>query len=177
MTDLGQDQVDPDPPLTDTELDEGESAGPGSAFDGVGLLPDADLEPDETDDATLATEEGLAYVPPMDPPVIADGDDPQGVEIAAGFGASALDGPYDDDHQSGEAKAETEIAARVHEALRADASTSRWADEIIVGTIDDRVVLRGSVDDIDDSDDVVAVAERVSGVGEVIDEIQVRALG
>jgi hypothetical protein len=169
--------MEPVEPLTDTELDEGETELPESSMDGLELLEELDLRPDETDDPNVAAEEGLAYVPPIDPPVVADREYPEGVEIAAGFGSSALDEPYDDDHQSGELTAESDLAARIHEALRADASTSRWEDQIIVGTRGGLVVLRGVVDDVDDSDDVVAVVERVDGVQEVVDEIEVEALG
>jgi hypothetical protein len=169
--------IEPVEPMTDTERYEGEPDLPGSPLDGLELLEELDLRADETDDPNVASEEGLAYVPPIDPPVVADREYPEGVEIAAGFGTSALDEPYDDDHRSGELSAETDLAARIHEALRADASTSRWEDQIIVGTRGGLVVLRGVVDDVDDSDDVVAVVERVEGVEEVIDEIEVTALG
>lgn len=163
-------------PLTDTELDEGEPDIGRSSLEGLGLLEELDLRPDETDDPNVAAEEGLAYVPPIDPPVVPS-DAHEGVDIAAGFGASALDEPYDDDHGDGELSAESELVHQVHDALRADAGTSRWADQIVVGTRGDMVVLRGQVDDVDDSDDVAAVVARVDGVGEVIDEIEVRALG
>jgi len=39
------------------------------------------------------------------------------------------------------------------------------------------VILRGEVEDLVDTDEVVAVVERVTGVTEVIDEIEVAALG
>src|SRR5690348_9682748 len=55
-----------------------------------------DFRAGETGDATQASEEGLAWVPPMDPPVIpGDRGDP---EIAAGFGTTAEDDPFDADH-------------------------------------------------------------------------------
>ncbi len=39
------------------------------------------------------------------------------------------------------------------------------------------MILRGEVEDLGDTDEVVAVVERVTGVTEVIDEIEVAALG
>jgi hypothetical protein len=174
---LPSDTIEDPEPLTDTERYEGEAEIGTSSLGGLELLEQSDLRPDETDDPNVAAEEGLAYVPPIDPPVVADEDDPEGVAVAAGFGGSALDEPYDDDHSDGDLGPETDLAARIHDALRADASTSRWADQIVVGTRGGTVVLRGQVDDVDDSDDVVAVVERVDGVIDVVDEIEVRALG
>ena len=68
------------------------------------------------------------------------------------------------------------MVARVREALRSDSLTSDYADRIAIATRDDRVVLRGVVDDIDDTDNLVAVAQRVSGVTEVIDALSVEGL-
>ena len=97
--------------------------------------------------------------------------------MAAGFGVSAMDEPYDFSHRDEEdISSEGELNELIRDALRSDAATSRWADMIVVGVRGDTVVLRGMVEDLDDTDEVVAVVERVTGVGEVIDEIQVRAL-
>ncbi len=139
-------------------------------------LTSLELRPGETDDPNVAAEEGLAYVAPSDPPVVPTADDPQGIQVAAGFGSSALDEPFDEDHHSDVLTGEDEMAARVREALLADASTSMFAEQLAIATVGDRVALRGVVDDIEDSDNALAVAERVAGVAEVIDHIEVRAL-
>jgi len=131
----------------------------------------------ETSNPDIAAEEGLTWVPPIDPPVIPSEEDPQGLEVAAGFGVSSLAEPYDTDHHSEPVTDDDEITERVHEALRADSATSAIAQRIKVGLRDSTVVLRGEVDDLVDVDEVVAVVERVSGVTEVIDEIEVAALG
>lgn len=168
--------------LTDTAIYEGEleagetpesrrSGGP----EGLEMLVELELREGETDDPNEAAEEGLAYVAPIDPPVVPS-DDPQGAKVAAGFSVDALEDPYDEDHHSEAVTGEDEMAARVRDALRSDASTSAYADQIVIGTLGGRVVLRGMVDDLDDTDNVVAVAERVTGVVEVVDEIEVRAL-
>jgi osmotically-inducible protein OsmY len=71
---------------------------------------------------------------------------------------------------------EDSMAARVREELRADATTSRYADSVAIGTRGRTVALRGVVDDIDDTDALVEVAGRAPGVAEVIDELEVRGL-
>ena len=117
----------------------------------------------------------MTYVPPSDPPVVPS-DDPQGGEVAAGFGATASEEPYDADHPAETVGEEDEMAARVREALRADSTTSRYADSLAIGTRGGTVAVRGVVDDLDDTDNVVEVVNRVSGVAEVIEELEVRGL-
>jgi hypothetical protein len=177
------DEVDRTGGLTDTEIYQGElEAGVNDDLPGrpdsenIEDLAALELREGETDDPNVAAEEGLTWVPPIDPPVVPDPDDPQGIQVAAGFGQSALDEPYDADHHSETLADEDELSARVREALRADASTSQYADSLVIGTRGSTVALRGVVDDVDDSDNVVAVASRVSGIAEVIDELDVRAL-
>jgi len=119
-------------------------------------LTDRELREGETDDPAIAAEEGLTWVPPMDPPVVADDDDPQGAQVAAGFGATADD-----------------VEERVREALRADAATTEYADALAIATRDGTVVVRGVVEHLDDTDNVIDVISRVSGVTDVIDELEV----
>jgi hypothetical protein len=140
------------------------------------LLTELELREGETGNPDVAAEEGLTYIPPMDPPVVPDPDDPQGIRVAAGFGTTALDEPYDMDHHSDTITDDDEMGARVHEALRADAATSTFADRIVVGTRGGMIVLRGRVPDVTDTDEAVAVVERVRGVTEVVDEMEVEAL-
>jgi len=110
-------------------------------------------------DPTVAAEEGLAYIPPTDPPVArTDGEDE--LEIAAGFGTSSLDEPYDEDHAGSLLSTDDEMSARVREALRADAATTQYADDIDIETAGGVVLLRGVVEDIDDTD---ALAEVLYG--------------
>ena len=77
-----------------------------------------ELRDGETDDANVASEEGLTYIPPVDPPVVPDPDDPQGARIASGFGLSAEDEPYDLSHHSALLSSEDEMVERIREALR-----------------------------------------------------------
>jgi hypothetical protein len=128
----------------------------------------------ETDDAFEAAEEGLTWIPPVDPP-IRTGDLGQ-PEVAAGFGTTAHDEPFDLDHHAAGLPGEDEQSARVVEALRADASTAGLADRIAVDTDGARVILTGEVDDIEDEEAVLAVAETATGVGAVQNHITVSAV-
>ncbi len=164
--------------LTDTEIYEGDLASEGAAADHDRVhdpLLSLELRVGETDDPNVAAEEGLAYVPPTDPPTSgsqADGDP----IVAAGFGSTALDEPYDESHHSDYDADESEIAERVRDALRADAETTGLADSVAISVVGERVILTGLVDDIEDADAAVAVAERATGVGEVVDRLEVASV-
>jgi hypothetical protein len=138
------------------------------------MLTEIELRADETDDPMEAVEEGFTYVPPIDPPVTPGGVD--NAQIASGLGLSALDEPYDEDHHSSFISADDEVRARVREALRADSSTSQYDGRIAITVRDGVVTLRGMVDDLVDSDNLLAVAEYVDSVDEVVDELRVRGL-
>jgi hypothetical protein len=170
--------ADSDSEFNDVAEYEGEPAISPTGDEALRLddLTDSELREGETSDATEATEEGLTWVPPTDPPVVPDFDDPQGVKVAAGFGVSADDEPFDSSHRAELLTAEDDTDARVREALLADAATSAYAESLIIGSRDGTIVVRGVVDDIDDTDNIVDVITRVTGVDEVIDELEVRGL-
>jgi hypothetical protein len=177
-----QDEVDHLGELTQTDIYHAElEAGvhddlPGQDdADNLELRTEQELRDGETGEAGVAGEEGMTYVPPTDPPVVPSAD-PQGAEVAAGFGTTALDAPYDEDHRGQTTADEDAMSARVREALRADAATSRYADSVAIGTRGGTVALRGTVDDNEDTDSLTEVAGRVTGVEEVIDELEVRGL-
>jgi hypothetical protein len=177
------DEVDRLGELTDTEIYQGElEAGVSDDLpqepeaENLELLTELELRAGETDNPDVAAEEGMTYVPPTDPPVVPDPDDPQGIQVAAGFGATAEAEPYDADHHSETLASDDEMATRVREALRADATTSVFAETLAIGTRGSTVAVRGVVDDIDDTDNVVAVISRVTGVDEVLDELEVRGV-
>jgi hypothetical protein len=171
-----QDEVEDEREFNDTAQYEGESVIDPSDEDALRIedLTDGELREGETDDPNIASEEGLTYVPPVDPPVIPSFDDPQGIEIAAGFGSTGDDEPFDEDHESELVPLGDAMDERVREALRADAATSMYADFLVIGSRGGTVVVRGEVDDIDDTDNITDVIGRVAGVDDVIDEIEVR---
>lgn len=156
------------------ELPDGDDPRLGDV-ENLDLMTELELRAEETDDPIEAVEEGFTYIPPIDPPVVPGGG-LQNAEIASGLGLSALDEPYDADHHSSFLSADDEMSARVREALRADSSTSAYADAIGVATRGGVVIVRGVVDDMLDSDNIQAVAEYVEGVTEVIDELRIRGL-
>jgi hypothetical protein len=163
--------------LSDTERYEGYlEAGYDPSGNSVESLAANELRVGETDDPYVAADEGLAYVPPADPVVVADRSSPEGVRVAAGPGTSALDEPFDADHHGEALTFEDEVTDRVREALRADASTSQYADELELDTEGGVVTIRGVVEDIEDSDAIAEVASYVDGVVEVRDETEVEGL-
>lgn len=158
---------------TEFAIYEGELAS-GDDDERLDLLTELELRAGETDDAHEAAAEGLSYVPPTDPPVVPG--TLEGAQVASGFGASALDEPYDADHRDEPLPADDEVTARVREALLADSSTSASAERVEIETSGGRVVLRGVVDDLTDAESMVAVASDATGVAEVVDQLTIRAL-
>jgi len=138
------------------------------------MLTELELRDGETDEAAIASDEGMTYVPPIDPPTVPN-HDRESAEIASGFGVSAMDEPYDRDHHSSYEITDDEIVARVREALRADSATTQYADELVIAARGAVVTLRGEVDDLLDSENLLAVAGYVEGVAEVVDKLQLRS--
>lgn len=168
--------------LTATELYEGETGASlenesqsGGNDESLDMLTELELRADETDDVMEAIEEGYTYIPPIDPPIVPNDSD-AGAEVANGFGVSALDEEYTADTHGAALLSDDEVAARVRDALRNDSSTSAYAAHVAIEVRDGVVTLRGVVDDLDDTDNMAAVAEYVEGVDEVIDELEVRGL-
>jgi hypothetical protein len=168
------DQLDERRRPTLTEFDRLE---PELAIDPDAEVPDPledlaldELREGETDDPDVAAEEGIPWIPPIDPPVVAStwSDDPI---VAAGTGVSALDEDYE---ASGELLSdEGELNERIREALRADSATSSLADTLVIAVVGSTAVIGGVVDDIGDGDAIVEVAQRVDGIDDVRDETEV----
>jgi hypothetical protein len=175
------DEVDTLGQITETDIYEGQlEAGTADDLPGepdsenLEMLTELELRDGETEDPMEAVEEGMTYIPPIDPPTVPGGYD--NAEIASGLGVDALDEPYDADHHSSFLDADDEIKARVREALRADSSTTQYVGHIAIEVRGGTVTLRGHVDDLTDSDNLLAVAEYVECVEEVVDELRVRGL-
>ncbi len=144
---------------------------------------EAEIEPDFTDQplstSGLATsgvdtmeEEDNVYFPPTDP-VITTGDRGE-VQVLGGFSPSsdssveversALDGQYGDEA----------IADAVRRELREDAATTDLHIDVQVRNA--VVHLRGTVRDLDDTENAQEVASRVPGVQDVVEELRVADL-
>lgn len=169
---------------TATELYEGEPGESlenenqaGEDLDSLDMLTERELRADETDDAMEAIEEGYTYVPPIDPPTVPSPDGGyETADVANGFGISSLEEPYNQDTHGNFLPSDDEMVARVREAFRLDSSTTAYANRIAIAVNNGIVTLRGVVDDMVDSDNLIAVAEYVEGVDEVIDELDVRGM-
>ena len=173
---LDTDELEHQRTPTRTELDAGYSIPDLEyAGDEAAVLESLDLEDlreGETDDPGVAAQEGLTYVPPIDPPVIADPEAADGIVPAAGIGVSAESEPYDDSHRGTDLDPESQSNVRIRDALRADSQTSVLEDRLIIGTRGSVAVIRGVVDDVEDSDAILEVVSRVDGISDVIDETE-----
>jgi hypothetical protein len=175
------DEVDTMGEMTDTGIDEGNLAArpldsdqpDDDPAENLESLVATELRDGETDDPNEAAEEGLTWVPPVDPPLRV-GDD--GPEVAAGFGMTAQDEPFDADHHSEPITARDEVESRVMEALRADAATAGLADQLEIDVEGGIVRIAGVVEDLEDEDAVVGVADAVEGVTAVDSRITVAAV-
>jgi hypothetical protein len=161
---------------TRTELDQGDPiTGPDDALDPAERLDGlatGGLREDETEDWGVASQEGIPWVPPTDPPIVPDRDAPDGVSVAAGLGVSADADPYDPDHRETDDVDGLDLTERIRAAIRADAATSELVDDVVIGTVGTRAVLRGTVLTIEDGDALVEVVGRVAGIDEVVDETE-----
>jgi hypothetical protein len=178
---IGEGDIDDLGSISDTEVYEGElEAGVNPDLDtdeeSLESLTATELRAGETDNADVAAEEGESWVPPVDPPVVADRDAPEGVTMAAGFGSTASEEPFDADHHSTLLPADDEVSARVREALLADSRTSRLASSLDVEAAGGVITVRGTVADIEDGELIEEVASGVTGVSEVRDETDVPGL-
>lgn len=156
----------------DTDANQIRGEGYSESYD---MLVERELRAGETDDVMDAVEEGLTYVPPIDPPIVPD-QDPESVSIANGFAVSAddssdLEGGYDTAHSGGD-----DMVNVVRQALRNDSLTTTLAHRLHIATINGTVIVRGEVDDLDDTDNIVAVISDLPGVEAVRDETIVRGL-
>jgi hypothetical protein len=168
--------------ITDTRVLEGElEARPPDSdqpdepdADNIESLVATELRDGETDDPGEAAEEGLTYVPPVDPPVImGEGGMPQ---VAAGFGTTADDEPFDADHHDSAMYSEDERTERVREALLSHAATSALVDRLSLETVGSRVVVAGTLDDLDDEDQVLEVISEVDGITDIVNRIEIESL-
>jgi hypothetical protein len=177
------DELDDRGVMTDTAVYEGEleARTPTSdAADGEPVrlesLAADEARAGETENPDEAAEEGLTWIPPSDPPIRPEVGDDGGAVMAAGFGTMAAEEPFDLDHHGSALPGEDERTARVEEALRADGRTTAFADDLEVEAEGGTVFLRGTVEDLEDEDAAIAVAEDVEGVAEVVSRIAIASL-
>jgi hypothetical protein len=130
-----------------------------------------DLEDGLTHDPLAASDSGVAYAPPIDPPTgLEDDGDPT---FAAGFGGDA--DPSAARHRTSESPAADDVAERVRELLGADSLGSEYVDQLEIAARDGVVRVRGVVEDLDVQDHLLGVVAEVPGVIEVRDELRLPA--
>ena len=122
-----------------------------------------------------AQQQGLVYIPPDEPPVLPS-DNPQGIEIAAGFGKDLVfDDPRGEDTPDRLAGADWDLQARIEAVLRKSSLTNQMTD-IKVAVEDGIVYLSGEVETLDDIDVVCSVVQAIDGVEDVEEELIVTSL-
>jgi len=122
-------------------------------IDGQGGRDARESEPFEEpvqDDPNRAVEDAEPYFPPTDPVTSTGGPPPR-----------SSDGTIGDEA----------LAARIRRELREDSATTHLVLDVEVA--DKVVTLRGTVDDLTDTDNALEVAGRVPGVEDVIDEMEI----
>ena len=189
--------VDPalrDPTLRDAD---GDLALTGTSDTGSTLAPDTivdirdtggELEPDFTDAETLtdpvaavgpsssaedpASGGDEVYTPPTDPVVTTN--ETGGFEVLGGFSATSMDSAEVARSASDSRLGDEAIEDAIRRELREDAATTDLQIQVVVRQGVAR--LRGTVGDLDDAENAEAVASRVPGVREVIEELEVAEL-
>jgi osmotically-inducible protein OsmY len=71
---------------------------------------------------------------------------------------------------------DNDLESRVREALRNDAATSRYAERLYLGNNDGQLIVRGTVEEPEDTETVAAVIGNVDGVTEVVQELDIEEL-
>jgi hypothetical protein len=129
--------------------------------------PDSDIgeSVEGRKESTMST-----YLPPTDP--VVQPDERGNARIVGGFAPDSMDAPVARSETRG--PGDEAIADAVRRELREDASTTDL--ELQVEVEDGIVRLSGRVRELVDAENAESVAGRVSGVSEVIDDIEVAAL-
>lgn len=131
----------------------------------------------ESDDPMVATEEGVPYLPPTER-VLSDVRESESAADAAGSGANdeeslELEMP-DAGQERGLFPRDDALQAAALEALRQSDVTA--GDRIEVDAAGSTIWVRGSVDSIDVSEQILDLLGDIPGVEEVVDELEVAGI-
>ncbi len=122
-----------------------------------------------------AQDQGLTYTPPSDPPVVPSHDDPQGVEIAAGFAPSMEESEANvRDLPPSMVDNDLEIQENIYRSLRYNSETAHLTD-LTVEVENGVALLRGTVTDQNDIPLVYEVIQELDGVLDVRNHLEVAA--
>ena len=127
----------------------------------------------QTDDYLVAREEGVPYVAPTER-VLTESDD--GPDVAGTDSTDAGELERADMVQVGDPvlARDDELLADALEALRASDVVA--GDRIRLAVNGTQVIVRGEVESIEVSDEVLAIVGDVPGVTDVVDELEVTSL-
>jgi osmotically-inducible protein OsmY len=136
------------------------------------LVPDLmGMSPGSTDERTVIQDGEEPYFPPTDP--VVSTDERGNLEVLNGWSATLADDAEVAPSATGRAPGDEALTDAVRRELREDAATT--ALELRVVVREGRVRLRGQVADMVDAENAEAVAARVPGVLEVIEELDVQS--
>ena len=122
-----------------------------------------------------AQQQGLVYTPPDEPPILPS-DDPQQIEIAAGFGKEVtFDDPRAEDTPERLAGGDWDLQARITAVLHKSSLTNQMTG-VRVKVQNGIVYLGGEVETLDDVDVVCSVVESIDGVEDIEEELLVTSL-
>jgi BON domain-containing protein len=127
----------------------------------------------ETDDYLVAQEEGVPYVPPTERVLSEspDGPDVAGTDSTDAGELERSDMVQPDDEMPAR---DDELLADAIEALRASDVVA--GDRIRLAVNGTQVIVRGEVESIEVSDEVLAIVGDVPGVTDVVDELEVAGI-
>lgn len=125
-----------------------------------------------TDDYLVAQEEALPYDPPSERVLSESRESAGGVDFAGTDATQGGELEREDNVQAdGPAPRDDELLGDVIEALRSSDVVS--GDRIRVAVNGTQVIVRGEVESIDVSDEVLGIVGDVPGVTDVVDELEV----
>ena len=114
-----------------------------------------------------AVDENETYLPPMDPVEKPDAHgDPQ---IVGGFSPDSMSDEVPVPRPVTGGSPDEALADRIRRELLEDAATTDL--EVLVEVRDGTAYVRGHINDLVDADNVMAVAGRVPGIADVVDEL------
>jgi hypothetical protein len=126
-----------------------------------------------TDDYLVAQEEGIPYDPPSDRVISEPREGHGGADFAGTDGTDGGELERQDMIQSdaGPAARDDELLGNAIEALRASDVVS--GDRVRLAVNGTQVIVRGEVESIEVSDEILGIVGEVPGVTDVVDELEV----
>lgn len=133
----------------------------------IGTLIDTQHTQGHTYNPEEAWEQGLTYTPPDDPPVLPS-DDPEGIEIAAGFAPSMVASNADEEKLPARVdNNDLDLEEDIYLNLRNTSETTHLADNIKIEANNGSVRLSGTVPGDEDIALIYELVNVIEGVVEI----------